>query len=65
MGVGKINVNTELQLANAAAIREFVRSGKSDEGKNFDPRKFNAPGVEAMIKLVKEKMDLFGSTNKA
>ena len=65
MGVSKINVNTELQLINAEAIREFVRSGKSDEGKNFDPRKFNAPGVEAMIKLVKEKMDLFGSTNKA
>ena len=65
MGVGKINVNTELQLANAAAIREFVRSGKSDEGKNFDPRKFLAPGVEAMKKTVKDKMTLFGSVNKA
>ena len=40
MGVAKINVNTELQLAHAAAIREFVRSGKSDEAKNYAPRKF-------------------------
>ena len=53
MGVAKINVNTELQLANAEAIREFVRSGKSDEGKNFDPRKFLAPGVEAMKNTIK------------
>ena len=65
MGVAKINVNTELQLANAEAIREFVRSGKSDEGKNFDPRKFLAPGVEAMKNTIKEKMTLFGSINKA
>lgn len=65
MGVAKINVNTELQLSNAEAIREFVRSGKSDEGKNFDPRKLLAPGVEAMKKTIKEKMTLFGSLNKA
>ena len=65
MGVAKINVNTELQLSFAAAIREFVRSGKSDEGKNYDPRKFLAPGVQAMKETVKEKMELFGSVNKA
>ena len=65
MGVAKINVNTELQLAFAAATREFIRSGKSDEGKNYDPRKFLAPGVDAMIATVTEKMELFGSTNKA
>ena len=65
MGVAKINVNTELQMSHAAAIREFVRSGKSDEGKNYDPRKFLAPGFEAMKKTVKEKMGLFGSINKA
>lgn len=65
MGIAKINVNTELQIANAVAIREFVRSGKSDEGKNYDPRKFLAPGVEAMQEVVREKMKLFGSVNKA
>lgn len=64
LGVGKVNVNTELQLANAEAIREFVRSGKSDEGKNYDPRKFLAPGYQAMKLAVKEKIELFGSVGK-
>ena len=65
MGVAKINVNTELQLSNAAAIREFVRSGKSDEGKNYDPRKLLAPGFEAICKTIAQKMTEFGSANKA
>lgn len=65
MGVAKINVNTELQLANAEAIREFVKSGKSEEGKNYDPRKFLAPGFDAMCKTVEQKMTEFGSLNKA
>ena len=64
-GVGKVNVNTELQLANAKAIREFVRSGKSDKGKNYDPRKLLAPGCEAMKVVIKQKMKEFGSINKA
>lgn len=65
MGVAKINVNTELQVANAAAIVEFVKSGESEKGKNFDPRKLNAPGFEAMKKVIKQKMEEFGSINKA
>ena len=65
MGVAKINVNTELQLAFAEATRVFVKSGDSEKGKNYDPRKFLAPGVLAMKETVKEKMELFGSINKA
>ncbi|PAF55240.1 class II fructose-1,6-bisphosphate aldolase [Mycoplasmopsis agassizii] len=65
LGVAKINVNTELQLANASAIKDFVISGKIDQGKNFDPRKIYAPGIEAMINTVTEKMQEFGSVNKA
>ncbi|MCC3160979.1 MAG: ketose-bisphosphate aldolase [Mollicutes bacterium PWAP] len=65
MGVSKINVNTELQQSNAAAIKEFVISGKIDQGKNFDPRKLLAGGFEAMKATVASKMDEFGSTNKA
>ncbi len=65
MGVAKINVNTELQLANAEAIRAFVKSGESEKGKNYDPRKFLAPGYEAMIDTVKGKITLFGSADKA
>jgi len=64
-GVSKINVNTEKQLAFAAAVRKYIEEGKDRVGKGFDPRKLLAPGVEAIMNVVREKMDLFGSTNKA
>ena len=65
LGVSKINVNTECQLAFAAATREYIEAGKDLEGKGFDPRKLLAPGFEAIKATVKEKMELFGSVNKA
>ena len=65
LGVAKINVNTELQLAFAAATRKFIEEGKDLEGKNYDPRKLLAPGYQAMCDTVKEKITVFGSANKA
>ncbi|MBQ1261496.1 MAG: class II fructose-1,6-bisphosphate aldolase [Clostridia bacterium] len=65
LGVSKINVNTECQLAFAAATRAYVEAGKDLEGKGFDPRKLLAPGVEAIKATVREKMELFGSVGKA
>lgn len=65
LGVSKINVNTECQLAFAAATREYVEAGKDLAGKGFDPRKLLAPGFEAIKATVKEKMELFGSVNRA
>ena len=65
LGVSKINVNTECQLAFAAATRKYIEEGKDLEGKGFDPRKLLAPGAEAIKATVKEKMELFGSVNKA
>ncbi len=65
LGVSKINVNTECQLSFAAATREYVEAGKDLQGKGFDPRKLLAPGFEAIKATVKEKMELFGSVNKA
>ena len=65
LGVAKINVNTECQLAFAAATREYVEAGKDLSGKGFDPRKLLAPGFEAIKATVKEKMELFGSVGKA
>ena len=65
LGVSKINVNTECQLAFAAATRAYVEAGKDLSGKGFDPRKLLAPGVEAIKATVREKMELFGSVNKA
>ncbi len=65
LGVSKINVNTECQLAFSAATRKYIEEGKDLVGKGFDPRKVLAPGVEAIKETVKEKMQLFGSVNKA
>ncbi len=65
LGVSKINVNTECQLAFAAATREYIEAGKDQQGKGFDPRKLLAPGFEAIKATVKEKMELFGSIGKA
>ena len=65
LGVSKINVNTECQLSFAAATRAYIEAGKDLSGKGFDPRKLLAPGFEAIKATVKEKMELFGSVNKA
>ena len=65
LGVAKINVNTECQLVFQEATRAYVEAGKDLQGKGFDPRKLLAPGFEAIKAKVKEKIELFGSANKA
>ena len=65
LGVAKINVNTECQLAFQEATRKYIEEGKDLQGKGFDPRKLLAPGAEAIKANVKEKMELFGSVGKA
>ena len=65
LGVCKINVNTECQLAFQEETRKYIEAGKDLEGKGFDPRKLLAPGVEGIKRVVREKIELFGSKNKA
>lgn len=65
LGVSKINVNTECQLVFAEATRGYIEAGKDNQGKGYDPRKLLAPGFEAIKAKVKEKMELFGSVDKA
>ncbi len=65
LGVSKINVNTECQLSFTAATRVYFEEGKDKVGKGFDPRKVLKPGFEAIKATVKEKMELFGSIDKA
>ncbi|MFR6470752.1 MAG: class II fructose-1,6-bisphosphate aldolase [Turicibacter sanguinis] len=64
LGVAKINVNTECQLAFQEATRKYIEAGKDLEGKGFDPRKLLNPGFEAIKACVKEKMELFGCIGK-
>ena len=67
LGICKINVNTECQLAFAAAAREYVEAKKDldKKAKGFDPRKLLKPGTEAIKKTVLEKIQMFGSNNRA
>ena len=65
LGVSKINVNTECQIAFAEATRKYIEDGKDLEGKGFDPRKLLAPGAEAIKDMVITKIKLFGSEGKA
>ncbi len=60
-GVGKINVNTENQVACTNAIREVLAA----DSKVYDPRKYLTPAKKAMIAVVQEKIRLFGSSNQA
>jgi len=64
-GVAKVNVNTEAQLAFHKATRDFVLSNEDLKGKNYDPRKFLKPGVDAIQSAVEERINVFGSANKA
>lgn len=61
LGVGKINVNTENQVACTKAVREIL----NEKPDLIDPRKYMGPGREAIKQVVKEKMRLFGSSNQA
>lgn len=65
LGVSKINVNTECQLVFAEATRKYIEEGKDREGKGFDPRKLLAPGTKAITELVEDRIEWFGSVNKA
>ncbi len=60
-GVGKINVNTENQVAMTNVIREVLNK----DGKIYDPRKYLVPARNAMIEVVRTKMRLFGSSGQA
>lgn len=60
-GAGKINVNTENQVAGTAAIREVLNK----DAKVYDPRKYLVPARNAMVEVVRGKIRLFGSSNQA
>ncbi|WP_374015754.1 class II fructose-1,6-bisphosphate aldolase [Paenibacillus thiaminolyticus] len=60
-GAGKINVNTENQVACTAAIREAL----AKDADVIDPRKYLTPARNAMVEVVRGKIRLFGSNNQA
>ena len=60
-GTTKINVNTELQIAWTKGVREFL----NNDDKTYDPRKVIKSGEASMKQAIKDKVELFGSLNKA
>ncbi|ATZ18479.1 fructose-bisphosphate aldolase [Williamsoniiplasma somnilux] len=67
LGISKINVNTELQLAFRDATRAYVEAKKDldDVKKGFDPRKLLAPGTQALKDTFLELTSWFGCQGKA
>ncbi len=61
LGVRKINIDTELRQAFTSGIKTFMEKDPD----NIDPRKILAPAKEAMKKVIKEKLHLFGCAGKA
>jgi fructose-bisphosphate aldolase class II len=61
LGITKVNIDTDLRLAFTAAVREVLAKSPQE----FEPRNILGPAKEAMKKVVKAKMQLFGSSGKA
>lgn len=65
LGISKLNINTDLQIAFAEATRAYIEAGKDQDGKGYDPRKLLKPGRDAIKARTFELMNEFGSANKA
>ena len=61
LGIVKININTEIRVAYRNALKQFLESNL-DEVK---PYKILSPAMEAVKEVVKDKIKLFGSDNRA
>lgn len=61
LGVNKINIDTDIRQAFAAALRQFLEENKEE----YDPRKILITAKKAMKDVIKKKMIMFGSDNKA
>lgn len=60
-GVRKVNIDTDLRLAAAAAIRQAAHKDRRE----FDPRKFFKPAIDAMAKVCRERFEAFGTAGQA
>lgn len=63
MGVAKVNINTEFQLAFQEATRQYIEQQQDlDKGnKGYDPRKLLLPGTAAITEKMKEMIDWLGT----
>lgn len=60
-GVRKVNIDTDLRMALTGAIRKVCAESPSE----FDPRKYLAPGVDAMSAVCTDRFERFGAAGMA
>jgi fructose-bisphosphate aldolase class II len=60
-GVRKINIDTDCRLAMTAVFRKVAQADR----KEFDPRKFLKPAMEAMSALCRQRFEEFGAAGNA
>ena len=61
LGICKINIDTDIRIAFANGVKDFLKNNPNE----FDPRKILGPAKTQMKEIIKEKMHIFGSVNKA
>ncbi|OHB45289.1 MAG: fructose-1,6-bisphosphate aldolase, class II [Planctomycetes bacterium GWC2_49_10] len=61
MAVCKVNIDTDLRMALTAKIRQVF----AEKPGEFDPRKYLAPGRDAIKAMVKHKLHVLGCAGKA
>lgn len=60
-GISKVNFATELRIAYSNGIKAYLKENPDA----FDPKKYDAVGMEYVTELVKNKIKVCGSENKA
>ncbi len=60
-GICKVNYATELRAAFSDGVKEYLAANPEA----YDPKKYNAVGMEHVAALVKAKIDVCGSEGKA
>ncbi len=60
-GVRKVNIDTDCRMAMTAQFRKVA----TEDPKQFDPRKFLIPSMDAMEELVADRFERFGTAGNA
>lgn len=59
-GINKVNIDTDLRIAFIAEVRKVANTDNTQ----FDLRKFFAPAMESITKVMVERMGILGSAGK-
>jgi fructose-bisphosphate aldolase class II len=61
MGVRKVNIDTDCRMAMAGQFRRIA----TQQPKEFDPRKFLKPAMDAMRDMCRQRFEAFGTAGNA